>query len=185
MAPTKEKPKPAEDAELPTANVVVGTVLLFLGISLFVARTMHQAGHLPLRFARHWNADSGLWYVIAVGCFLVGCALLRAHRPRPTDQLYPPGRRFRSVVLYTRRGCHLCDEARERLEHFSAVLPPLEEIDIDADENLQQKFDTCVPVVEFDGKVRFRGRVHSLLLERLIEATPPVDADAREEAASS
>ena len=29
------------------------------------------------------------------------------------------------------------------------------------------------PVVEFDGKVRFRGRVSEALLQRLLEGTPP------------
>jgi glutaredoxin len=170
-----EKQEDAEKSELPTAHTVVGTVLLFLGIMLFVARTMHEGGHIPLRLTRHWNPDSGLWYVIAVGFFLIGCALLRSHRGRPSA-FDPPGRRFRSVVLYTRRDCHLCDEARERLKQYSSVLPPVQEIDIDADEKLRQKFDTCVPVVEFDGKVRFRGRVHPMLLERLIEATPPLNS---------
>jgi glutaredoxin len=73
------------------------------------------------------------------------------------------------VTLYTRTGCHLCDVARDTLlEHG---LEPLEvdiDADIDADETLRAKFDTCVPVVEIDGKIRFRGRVEPLLLKRLL-----------------
>lgn len=41
-------------------------------------------------------------------------------------------------------------------------------IDIDADESLRDKFNTCVPVVEIDGKVRFRGQVDPILLRRLL-----------------
>ena len=28
---------------------------------------------------------------------------------------------------------------------------------------LREQFDTCVPVVEIDGKIRFRGRVNRML----------------------
>ncbi|MCG8448459.1 MAG: glutaredoxin family protein [Pirellulales bacterium] len=70
-----------------------------------------------------------------------------------------------NVILYTRRGCHLCDEAlRTLLEH---QLQP-QSIDVDTDPVLLEQFDTCVPVVEIDGKVRFRGKVDRLLLRRLL-----------------
>jgi glutaredoxin len=71
------------------------------------------------------------------------------------------------VVLYTRAACHLCDDARVLLE--SEGLSP-ESFDIDADPALREKFDTCVPVVEIDGVVRFRGRVEPVLLRRLLRA---------------
>ena len=70
------------------------------------------------------------------------------------------------TVLYTRNGCHLCDEARSTLEAHG--LQP-ESVDIDRDEELQAEFDTCVPVVKINGKVRFRGRVDRILLKRLLE----------------
>ncbi len=44
-----------------------------------------------------------------------------------------------------------------------------ESIDIDADPALVAKFNECVPVVEIDGKIRFRGRVNEVLLERLLD----------------
>jgi glutaredoxin len=71
------------------------------------------------------------------------------------------------VVLYTRRGCHLCDEALQTLQQHGLV-PTC--IDIDNDATLRNKLDTCVPVVEIDGRVRFRGGVHPVLLRRIIRA---------------
>jgi glutaredoxin len=69
------------------------------------------------------------------------------------------------VTLYTRTGCHLCDEAHSTLvEH--GLEPTV--IDVDADQSLRARFDTCVPVVEIDGKIRFRGRVEPVLLKRLL-----------------
>jgi len=70
-----------------------------------------------------------------------------------------------NVILYTRTGCHLCDDARKTLvEHDLEV----QLIDIDSDPKLRDQFGTCVPVVEIDGKVRFRGRVEPVLLKRLL-----------------
>jgi glutaredoxin len=69
------------------------------------------------------------------------------------------------VVLYTRRGCHLCDDAMQLLREHG-LSPEL--VDIDDDPELQSRFNTCVPVVEIDGRVRFRGRVDPVLLRRLL-----------------
>jgi glutaredoxin len=69
------------------------------------------------------------------------------------------------VVLYTRPGCHLCEEAAEVLSRYG-LSPRL--IDIDGQPELREKFDTCVPVVEIDGRVRFRGRVDEVLMRRLL-----------------
>jgi glutaredoxin len=68
------------------------------------------------------------------------------------------------VVLYTRRGCHLCDEALAVLKRHG-LAPRL--VDIDADLALRNRYNECVPVVEIDGKERFRGRVNEVLLLRL------------------
>jgi glutaredoxin len=72
-----------------------------------------------------------------------------------------------NVVIYTRDGCHLCEKAREMLCQFG-IAPIL--IDIDADPELRQRFDTCIPVVEIDGKIRFRGHVNRMLLRRIIRS---------------
>jgi glutaredoxin len=77
---------------------------------------------------------------------------------RPIDT--PP-----SVVLYTRAGCHLCDDALALL--IAHGLEPIS-IDIDADPALCERFNECVPVVEIDGKIRFRGHVDPVLLRRLL-----------------
>jgi glutaredoxin len=73
-----------------------------------------------------------------------------------------------NVVLYTRRGCHLCDQALQALQRYG-IVPHC--IDIDNDPALRNKFDACVPVVEINGRVRFRGAVHPVLLRRMMRAT--------------
>lgn len=69
------------------------------------------------------------------------------------------------VVVYTREGCHLCEDAAALLRQHG-LEPTM--IDIDADAQLKQQYHECVPVVQIDGKVRFRGRVDPVLLRRLI-----------------
>jgi len=70
------------------------------------------------------------------------------------------------VVLYTRLGCCLCDEAAALLARHG-LRPRL--VDIDASPELRDQFTNCVPVVEIDGKIRFRGRVNEVLLKRLLD----------------
>ena len=69
------------------------------------------------------------------------------------------------VVLYSRQGCHLCDVAADVLSRHHLAF---EIIDIDADPQLRERFNECVPVVVIDGKERFRGRVDELLLRRIL-----------------
>jgi len=73
------------------------------------------------------------------------------------------------VILYTRRGCHLCDEAEDLLRQVG-IQPQC--IDIDGVAELRERFTTCVPVVEIDGRIRFRGRINGVLLRRIL-AHPP------------
>jgi len=70
------------------------------------------------------------------------------------------------VIVYTRKGCHLCDDARELLIRHG-VDPTM--IDIDENPKLKEEFDTCVPVVSIGGRVRFRGRVNETLLRRILK----------------
>lgn len=72
------------------------------------------------------------------------------------------------VTLYSRQGCHLCDQAAGVLREFGL---DFRLVDIDKDPALRARFTDCVPVVEMDGKVRFRGRVDRVLLRRLLAAS--------------
>ena len=69
------------------------------------------------------------------------------------------------AILYSRNGCLLCDQARKLLkEHGVDVCV----IDIEKDAKLVARYDECVPVVEIDGRERFRGSVNPVLLRRLL-----------------
>jgi glutaredoxin len=58
----------------------------------------------------------------------------------------------RTVVLYGRPGCHLCDEARAALERIRARTPfSLEERNIEEDDALFRRYLERIPVVAVDG----------------------------------
>lgn len=73
------------------------------------------------------------------------------------------------IVLYTRHGCHLCDDALAVLRAHGCN-PQV--IEVESDPDLLARFDTCVPVVLIDGRMRFRGRVEPRLLKRILKARP-------------
>ena len=59
---------------------------------------------------------------------------------------------MRTVTLYTRAGCCLCDEARETLERIRSRRPfALEEVDIEGDDALHARYLERIPVVAVDG----------------------------------
>ena len=57
------------------------------------------------------------------------------------------------VTFYTRQGCHLCDDARAVVARVCAELgETFEEVDVDTDPDLQDRFDEEVPVTFVDGR---------------------------------
>jgi len=57
------------------------------------------------------------------------------------------------ITLYTRPGCHLCDDARAVIEGVCADLgESYEEIDITGDDEFEDRFTEDVPVTFVDGR---------------------------------
>ncbi|MEO8745593.1 MAG: glutaredoxin family protein [Candidatus Dormiibacterota bacterium] len=69
------------------------------------------------------------------------------------------------LVLVTRQGCHLCDDALKAL-HELGLEPEL--VDVDANEALHAIYDCRVPVVLVDDRVVAEGRVEGALLRRAL-----------------
>jgi glutaredoxin len=65
------------------------------------------------------------------------------------------------VIIYSRPGCHLCDEAKASI--LSAGCSDqfvLEEIDIESDEELLRKYKYDIPVIVINGVETFIHRVN-------------------------
>ena len=81
-----------------------------------------------------------------------------------------------AVTVYTRADCGCCRKALDLLERYAREgRITLEVVGVDAEAGLAARFGASVPVVEVDGKVRFRGLVSPALLERLLRARRPAD----------
>ena len=65
-----------------------------------------------------------------------------------------------TVTIYTRTGCHLCEEAERVLRREQAATPfQLELVDIDRDPELARRYGVRVPVVAMDGQDLFEYEV--------------------------
>ena len=73
------------------------------------------------------------------------------------------------VVLYSRPGCHLCDEAREVLIAEQARTPfELSEVSVEGDDELELAYGIRIPVVLVDGVERFEYEVDPTTLVRIV-----------------
>jgi glutaredoxin len=67
------------------------------------------------------------------------------------------------VILYTRAGCHLCDDAKQVLRDAGLVFT---EIDIDGDPALRARFNEEVPVVFIGDRKAFKYHIDPRELQR-------------------
>ena len=76
---------------------------------------------------------------------------------------------MRTVTLYARDGCHLCDDARAALERVRATHPfRLDEVDIETDDALHARYLERIPVVALDGEELFEYFVDEEALRRTL-----------------
>jgi glutaredoxin len=76
---------------------------------------------------------------------------------------------MRTVTLYGRPGCHLCDDARVALERVRTRHPfHLDEVDIEADDALLKRYLERIPVIALDGEELFELFVDEEALARTI-----------------
>jgi glutaredoxin len=76
-----------------------------------------------------------------------------------------------TFTVYSRARCCCCHKALDLLKEYQRQSRfAIQEVDIDGDPELVARYDTEVPVVAVNGKVRFRGVVNRALLERLLLA---------------
>jgi len=76
------------------------------------------------------------------------------------DYMFEPARERVLVTLYTRPGCHLCDEAKEAmLAARCADEYTLDEVNIESDPRLLHLYRNDIPVILINSIEAFRHRV--------------------------
>jgi glutaredoxin len=84
---------------------------------------------------------------------------------------------IRTVRLYSREGCHLCEQAEELLEEIAAECPlDLDIVDITTDADLFERFRYEIPVVAVEGGGTVSGRITIEDLRRVLRLGPPPKA---------
>lgn len=58
---------------------------------------------------------------------------------------------MKTVTLFTRAGCHLCEAAEALIRETVGPMVQLRLVDIDSDPELTERYTVRVPVVEVDG----------------------------------
>ena len=77
----------------------------------------------------------------------------------------------RQVILYSRKGCHLCEIVKEtllKLQRRGGFT--WREVDVDCNDALRRQFTDEVPVVFIDGKKAFKYRMPEKDFLRRLEA---------------
>ena len=86
------------------------------------------------------------------------------------------------VTLYTREGCHLCDNAKAAIraaESLYRLNIHVREVDIDDDDELYARFTNDVPVIYIGGREAFRHRVDPRALAEAVRANPSLTSTPR------
>ncbi|HEX2446059.1 MAG TPA: glutaredoxin family protein [Vicinamibacterales bacterium] len=76
-----------------------------------------------------------------------------------------------TLTLYSRPGCHLCEEMKAVIETVAAGQTiDLHEVDISGDPELERRYGLEIPVLEIDGKKIAKYRIDEKTLTRAIRA---------------
>lgn len=75
----------------------------------------------------------------------------------------------RQVFLYSRPGCHLCDDAADLLEQLAQRIPiDIVEVNILNDLDLYERYKHSIPVVALAGGSTLAAPIRADALERLL-----------------
>jgi len=76
------------------------------------------------------------------------------------------------VIIYSRPGCHLCEEAKEAMSAAKCAGEyTLDEVNIENDPELLERYKDDIPVIIFNGVEAFRHRVTAEEFRRRIFAS--------------
>ncbi len=78
----------------------------------------------------------------------------------------------KEVQFYTRQGCPLCDEGKRMLELVAEDIPlHIQELNIESDEQIHEKYMLMIPVIEYNGHIIQYGNIdYATLYEALEES---------------
>jgi glutaredoxin len=80
----------------------------------------------------------------------------------------------KTVTLYGRPGCHLCDEALAAIEDVRSRVPfVLRQVDITTDDELHKRYLERIPVVKVGDEYQFELEVDRTVFEYVLRLSSP------------
>jgi len=80
---------------------------------------------------------------------------------------------LKSLAVFSRRGCHLCEQLIEELLLLVHGRLEVSVLDIDSREDWKTQYDTRVPVVEYDGELICQYHLDRDALTRILSLHGP------------
>jgi hypothetical protein len=79
-----------------------------------------------------------------------------------------------ALTIYSRPGCHLCDEMKAVVKQVARTIPlTLEETDISGDAALEALYGLEIPVLMIEGKKAAKYRIDEDALVRILTSRVP------------
>ena len=79
-----------------------------------------------------------------------------------------------AVTIYSRPGCHLCDDMKDLVRRVARTIPlTLEDVDIFGDDELEARYGLEIPVLFVEGKRIANGRMTEDALVRVLTSRAP------------
>lgn len=88
----------------------------------------------------------------------------------------PPPPDMATLRVFSRQGCHLCEQLLEELLPLIRDRMPLEVVDIAEDAELETRYGTRIPVLEFDGQLVCQYHLDREAVTELIRQYSPPQA---------
>jgi glutaredoxin len=73
-----------------------------------------------------------------------------------------------AITIYSRPGCHLCDEMKALVYRVAAATARIEDVDISTDPELESRFGLEIPVLMIGGKKVAKYRISEEALKKLL-----------------
>ncbi len=81
-----------------------------------------------------------------------------------------------AVTIYSRPGCHLCDEMKALVDRIARTVPlTIAVVDISADAELEARYGVEVPVLVIDGVKAAKYRIEERELRKVLLARSAPD----------
>ncbi len=76
-----------------------------------------------------------------------------------------------NITIYSKKGCHLCDVAKETLLEIRQEFPfSIIEIDIERDKAAFEKYKHQIPVIEMEGKIISCYRINAGEVKKILRS---------------